>query len=321
MIQSYNSNKINRGDVLSEVRLSDIDLNLLYVFQVLIEELNVTKAATRLKVSQPAVSRSLSRLREVFDDPLFTRTSHGLSATSKTQSLSPLLKEMLQGLESLIQPREFIPHTSQRRFVLSTTDFGTLTVLPKILDRFRQEAPSAILDVKSWNEDMVTELDQTNIDIAVSVLSKEPPAGIRAMRLQSDKMVCLARKGHPDIQGGLTLESYLEASHVQVVLGRREYFAVDRELDKLGHKRHVAVHLPNFVPAARMVMNSDLLLTVPRLFAEDMVESVSEIELYELPFVTREFDYSMIWHERFQHDAAHVWFRGLLRQAFVEASV
>ncbi|MDP5056346.1 MAG: LysR family transcriptional regulator [Marinomonas hwangdonensis] len=305
---------------MSEVKLSDVDLNLLYVFHVLIEELNVTKAATRLNVSQPAVSRSLSRLRDVFNDPLFIRTSHGLTATARTQSLAPFLSDTLKGLESLIQPSEFTPQTSQRRFILSTTDFGTLTVLPKILDQFLQEAPGAILDVKSWNEDMVAELDQTTIDVAVAVLSKEPPVGIRAMRLKSDRMVCLARKGHPDIQQELTLESYLQASHVQVVLGRREYFAVDRELDKMGHKRHVAVHLPNFVPAARVVMDSNLLLTVPRLFAEDMVETVPEMVLHELPFATREFDYSMIWHEKFQHDAAHIWFRGLLRQAFLDAS-
>ncbi|RNF49318.1 LysR family transcriptional regulator [Marinomonas hwangdonensis] len=305
---------------MSEVKLSDVDLNLLYVFHVLIEELNVTKAATRLNVSQPAVSRSLSRLRDVFNDPLFIRTSHGLTATAKTQNLAPFLSDTLKGLESLIQPSEFTPQTSQRRFILSTTDFGTLTVLPKILDQFLQEAPGAILDVKSWNEDMVAELDQTTIDVAVAVLSKEPPVGIRAMRLKSDRMVCLARKGHPDIQQELTLENYLQASHVQVVLGRREYFAVDRELDKMGHKRHVAVHLPNFVPAARVVMDSNLLLTVPRLFAEDMVETVPEMVLHELPFATREFDYSMIWHEKFQHDAAHIWFRGLLRQAFLDAS-
>ena len=306
---------------MSEVKLSDVDLNLLYVLQVLIEELNVTKAAIRLNVSQPAVSRSLSRLRDMFDDPLFIRTSHGLSATSKTENLAPLLADMLKGLEHLIQPSEFDPITSKRRFVLSTTDFGTLTVLPKILDLFRQQAPNAILDVKSWNEDSVSELDQTNIDIAVAVLSKEPPSSIRAMRLKSDRLVCLARKNHPNIVQELTLDGYLKASHIQVVLGRREYFAVDRELDKMGYKRHVAVHLPNFVPAARVVMDSDLLLTVPRLFAEDMIETVTGMELYELPFTTREFDYSMMWHERFQRDAAHVWFRGLLRQAFLEATV
>ncbi|WP_262368460.1 LysR family transcriptional regulator [Marinomonas sp. IMCC 4694] len=306
---------------MSEIKLSDIDLNLLYIFQVLIEELNVTKAATRLNVSQPAVSRSLSRLRDVFDDPLFIRTSHGLSATAKTQSLSSMLSDTLKGLESLIQPTEFIPRSSQRRFILSTTDFGTLTVLPKILDQFRQAAPNAILDVKSWNEEMVAELDHSAIDVAVAVLSKEPPPGIRALRLKSDRMVCLARKGHSSIEQTLTLENYLAACHVQVVLGRREYFAVDRELDKMGHKRHVSVHLPNFVPAARVVMESDLLLTVPRLFAEDMAGTVPEIAVHELPFATREFDYSMIWHERFQHDAAHLWFRGLLKQAFLDASV
>ncbi len=305
---------------MSEIKLSDIDLNLLYVLQVLIEELNVTKAASRLNVSQPAVSRSLSRLRDIFDDPLFIRTSHGLSATAKTQGLAPYLADTLKNLENLIQPIEFNPAQSKRRFSLSTTDFGTLTVLPKILDQFRQAAPNAVLDVKSWNEDMVTELDQCNIDLAVSVLSKEPPSGIRAMRLQSDHMVCLARKGHPLLNQGLTLDAYLQADHVQVVLGRREFFAVDRELDKLGHKRHVSVHLPNFVPAARTVMNSDLLLTVPKLFAEDMVQTASDIELFELPFQTRSFDYSMIWHESYQHDSAHMWFRGLLRQAFIDAT-
>ncbi|MBJ7539643.1 LysR family transcriptional regulator [Marinomonas transparens] len=306
---------------MSEVKLSDIDLNLLYIFQVLIEELNVTKAAIRLNVSQPAVSRSLSRLRDVFNDPLFVRTSHGLSPTSRTESLSPFLSDMLKGLENLVQPTEFIPATSKRRFTLSTTDFGALTVLSQILDRFRQEAPNAILDVKAWSDDMTVGLGQTDIDLAVAVLSKEPPSGIRTMRLKSDRMVCLARKGHPDINGDeLTIEGYVQADHVQVVLGRREYFAVDRELEKMGHKRHVAIQLPNFVPAARIVMDSDLLLTVPRLFAEDMVSTVTDLGLYELPFASREFDYSMIWHERFQHDTAHLWFRGLLKQAFSDTS-
>lgn len=303
---------------MSEIRLSDIDLNLLYIFRVLIEELNVTKAAARLDVSQPAVSRSLSRLRDIFDDPLFVRTSHGLSPTTKTQSLTPLLIDMLKGLESLIQPSEFKPLTSQRRFILSTTDFGTLTVLPKMLDRFQQAAPNAILDVKAWDEETANELDHMDVDLAVAVLSKEPPGGIRAMRLKSDCMVCLARKDHPKIQGELTLEAYLQSNHVQVVLGRRAYFAVDKELDRLGHKRHVTVQLPTFVPAARVVMDSDLLLTVPRLFAEDMVATASGLALYELPFASRSFDYSMIWHERFQHDPAHQWFRGLLRHAFIE---
>lgn len=296
-----------------------MDLNLLYIFHVLIEELNVTKAAARLDVSQPAVSRSLARLRDVFNDPLFIRTSHGLSATSKTQELAPVLKETLSGLERLLQPIEFIPSTSQRRFVLSTTDFGALTVLPKILDTFQQAAPNATLDVKAWNEDIAQELDQTDIDLAVAVLSKEPPSGVRATRLKSDRMVCLARKGHPNIHGELTLEGYLQSDHVQVVLGRRAYFAVDRELDRLGHKRHVSLQLPNFVPAARVVMDSDMLLTVPSLFAEEVMATMYGLTMHTLPFESREFDYSMIWHERYQHDPAHQWFRGLFRQTFSDS--
>ncbi|GAB3488445.1 LysR family transcriptional regulator [Marinomonas epiphytica] len=303
---------------MSEIKLSDIDLNLLYILQVLTEELNVTKAALRLEVSQPAVSRSLSRLREIFDDPLFVRTSHGLSPTAKTQSLGPILATTLQSLENLVQPKQFVPATSQRRFTLSTTDFGILTVLPKILEPFRQSAPNATLDVKAWSEDTALAWDKLDVDVAVAVLSKETSNVVRSKRLMSDRVVCLVRKDHPSVQNTLTLETYLAASHVQVVLGKREYFAVDRELEKMNARRHVAVQLPNFVPAARVVMDSDLLLTVPELFAKDMVESNPELAIFELPFLDKTFDYSMVWHERFQHDAAHLWFRGLLEDAFIK---
>ena len=302
---------------LQEIKLSEIDLNLLYILQVLIDELNVTKAAQKLNVSQPAVSRSLARLRDVFNDPLFVRTSHGLSPTARTENLAPYLVDMLKGLESLVQPPQFNPASSQRRFVLSTTDFGALTVLPKILDSFRQQAPNAVLDVKHWHEGTSFELDVNDIDVAVAVISKEPPSSIRAVRLDTDEMVCIARADHPGLQGELTLEKYLTFHHAQVVLGKKERAAVDRVLDKMGHQRHVAIVLPNFVPAVRVVSSSNLLLTVPRLFATDIMATSPELKIYNLPFETRTFDYSMIWHDRYQFDLGHQWLRGIIRNAFV----
>ncbi|TDO96421.1 LysR family transcriptional regulator [Marinomonas balearica] len=304
---------------MTEVKLCDVDLNLLYIYLVLIEEKNVTKAASRLKVSQPAVSRSLSRLRDVFDDPLFVRNSHGLSTTARTDQLAPQLKEMMDGLETLIQPSEFDPEHSTRRFVISTTDFGSLTVLPKLLETFRNQAPNAVLEVKSWDENTVNDMDNAEIDLAVAVLSKEPPAGVKGTRLKSDTMVCLARKENPHVTNGiLTLEGYLAAPHVQVVLGRRYQYAVDRALNKIGHKRQIAVTLPNFVPAAAVVRNSDLLLTVPKLFAQDFAEISPNLAVYELPFESKSFDYSMIWHDRYQHDDAHKWFRQIIYDVFEE---
>lgn len=302
---------------MQEIKLSEIDLNLLYILKVLIEELNVTKAAHRLNVSQPAVSRSLARLREVFSDPLFVRTSHGLSPTVRTENLAPFLTDMLKGLENLIQPPEFTPFTSNRRFVLSTTDFGALTVLPKILDNFRNAAPNAVLEVKHWHEDMSFELDSNEIDVAVAVISKEPPHSIRAVCLDTDKMVCIARSNHQELNGELTLESYLKLHHAQVVLGKREHTAVDRILEKMGHHRHISVQLPNFVPAVRVVENSDLLLTVPNLFANDIISLSNNLTIYDLPFETKTFDYSMIWHDRFQNDPGHQWLRGIIRNAFI----
>ena len=303
---------------MREIKLAEIDLNLLYVLQVLIEELNVTKTAQRLNVSQPAVSRSLARLRESFDDPLFIRTSHGLSPTARTESISPYLTDTLKGLENLIQPPQFNAEKSQRRFVLSTTDFGTLTVLPKILDNFHRQAPNAVLEVKHWYERKTFELEMSNIDVAISVVSTASSNSVRSVKLDTDKMVCLARTDHPALQDGLTLEKYLNLNHAQVVLGNNERAAVDRVLDKMGHQRHVSVVLPNFVPALRVVSDSDLLLTVPRLFATDVEATSWNLKMYDLPFETRTFDYSMVWHERYQFDLGHQWLRGIIRDAFID---
>lgn len=301
---------------MREIKLSEIDLNLLYVLQVLIEELNVTKTAQRLNVSQPAISRSLARLRESFDDPLFIRTSHGLSPTARTEAVSPYLTDMLKGLENLIQPPQFDPATSQRRFLLSTTDFGTLTILSGILDEFHRQAPNAVLEVKNWHERTTFESEMNYIDVAISAVSKETPNSIRSVKLDTDRMVCLARADHPELANGLTLESYLKMKHAKVVLGNNERTAVDRELEKMGHTRDVSVVLPNFIPALRVVSVSDLLLTVPSLFATDLESKTLNLAVYDLPFETSSFDYSMVWHERYQFDLGHQWLRGIIRDTF-----
>lgn len=305
---------------MQEIKLAEIDLNLLYVFQVLIEELNVTKAANRLNVSQPAVSRSLARLRRAFNDPLFIRTSYGLSATARTESIAPYLVDTLKGLESLIQPPQFNPEVSQRRFIISTTDFGTLTVLPKILNDFYEQAPNAVLEVKYWREETTFELDVSNIDIAIGVVSKESPNSIRAVKLGTDELVCFARSSHPDLKEGLTLEKYLSLNHAQVALGNSAREEVDKALDKMGHKRDISIILPNFAPAVRVVANSNLLLTIPRLFTTEVEAMTQDLVAHDLPFDMKSFDYTMVWHERYQFDLGHQWLRGIIRNAFLSSN-
>ncbi len=129
-------------------------------------------------------------------------------------------------------------------------------------------------------------------------------------------MVCLARADHPELQDGLTLDKYLSLNHAQVVLGSSERAAIDKVLDKMGHKRNVSIILPNFVPAVRVVSSSNLLLTVPRLFTTEISATSSNLKSYDLPFETSSFDYSMVWHERYQFDLGHQWLRGIIRNAF-----
>lgn len=290
--------------------LSGTDLNLLPVFQVLLEERSVTRAAGRLNLTQPAVSRNLIRLRELFNDPLFTRTPQGLAPTPRAEALALQLQQSLQDLNQLISPAIFTPATATQNFRLATTDYGTQVLLPSVLKRLRAEAPGVNLEIIPWHEKLLQQLDQEDIDLATCTV-EDAPAAIHGRGVGSDRFICVVRDGHPLTELGLNLESYATYPHALITMGGARKGAIDYLLEERGLSRRIALRVPHFVAALAMISQTDLILTVPYGLAVSFAEQY-KLKMLPFPMDQKGFTYSIIWHERHMKDPGHVWIRQLV---------
>lgn len=290
--------------------LSSADLNLLPVFQVLLEERNVTRAAGRLNLTQPAISRNLARLRQLFNDPLFTRTPKGLAPTPRAQTLALQLQQSLQDLSQLIAPASFVAAQATNNFRLATTDYGAQVLLPSVIQRLRVEAPHVSLEIVPWQEGLLHELDQHDIDLATCTVA-DAPAAVHGRGVGSDRFVCVVRDGHELVEQGLDLERYASHPHALITMGGARKGAIDFLLEQQGLKRRIALRVPHFVAALALVAQSDLLLTVPYGLAISCAEQY-RLQILPLPMPQDDFTYSIIWHERHMKDPGHIWLRQLV---------
>ena len=297
-------------------QLSGSDLNLLPVLQVLLEECNVTRAAGRLNLTQPAISRSLARLRILFNDPLFTRTPKGLTPTPRALSLSNNLNNALHDISRIIEPQEFNPATATRSFRLATTDYGTQVLLPSAIRRLSQKTPNISLEVVPWHEHLINELDQQDIDLAISTVN-DAPTSIHGRGIGMDRFVCVVSQSHPFATTGFDLHSYANCSHALITMGGERKGAIDYLLQNYGLKRHIALRVPHFVAALALVAQTDLVLTIPFGLARACADHY-ELTILPLPVEQECFTYSIIWHERHQKDSGHIWFRQLLYQELTQ---
>ncbi|RTE64721.1 LysR family transcriptional regulator [Amphritea opalescens] len=290
--------------------LSGTDLNLLPVFQVLLEERSVTRAAGRLNLTQPAISRNLARLRTLFNDPLFTRTPKGLIPTPRAEALALQLRQSLQDLSHLITPATFTPETATQNFRLATTDYGAQVLLPPVIKRLRAEAPGVNLEIVPWQESLLQELDQHDIDLATCTI-KDAPAAIHGRGVGSDQFVCVVRNDHPAAEQGLDLAQYANYPHALITMGGARKGAIDYLLEERGLKRRIALRVPHFVAALAIISQSDLILTVPYGLAISFAEQY-QLKILPFPMPQKGFTYSIIWHERYLKDPAHMWLRNLV---------
>ena len=301
---------------MSLEKLSTSDLNLLPVLQILLEEKNVTRAAGRLNLTQPAISRSLARLRVLFNDPLFTRTPKGLAPTPRAMTLGDALHSSLQDISRIIEPESFNPETAKRSFRLATTDYGTQVLLPPVVRRLNREAPGVDLEIVPWHEQLLSDYELQDIDVAASTVL-DTPMSIHGRGIGKDRFVCVVGSSHPMAECGFDLNSYAQCSHALITMGGKRKSAIDELLAEHGLKRHVSLRVPHFVAALSLVADTNLVLTIPYGLAKAFA---SHYDLKILPFPAKQdgFTYSVIWHERYQKDSGHIWFRQLLYQELTQ---
>jgi DNA-binding transcriptional LysR family regulator len=310
------------------MNIQNVDLNLLAVLDALLTERNVTRAASRVHLSQPAASNALARLRHLFKDPLLVRGTGGLVVTPRAQSLiAPVRAAMVQIEAALGAGAPFDAATTTETFTVAMSDALQIALLPALVDRLAQEAPNANLSClpppptrgRNVAGDAVPdrELASGEVDVAFGYFVALPPR-LHARALFDGDYVCVVRKSHPLRARGLTLRQYAGLGHLVVSPADREIGTVNNALAQHNLTRRVVVVVPEYNVVPYVIMRSDLVATLPRKLAEGYAR-IFPLRLLKSPVELPGFTISQLWHERTHHSPAHRWFRGVVAALKVSA--
>ena len=306
------------------MKLETLDLNLLLAFDVLSNERSVTRAAARLGVSQPAMSGTLARLRQVFGDPLFERAAGAMRPTPLARRLAGPVSEALNGLRVLLEPSAgFRPDVARREFRLGMTDYAEAMLLPAIVRLLAAEAPNITLRTVRPQGALIAPLDNLRdgvMDVSVDLLADLPDhrSELRATVLGSERLVGVLRNQHPAARGRLSLREFARLPQIRVVFaGETRRALVDTLLGARGLERRVSATLSHLGSVAALVAESDLLGIGPERFMRWWARTLP-LRLVELPFATPAIRIALLWHERRTQDPAVTWLRGRIEHALVE---
>jgi DNA-binding transcriptional LysR family regulator len=283
--------------------LRRVDLNLLLLVDALLSEGTASRAARRLRMSQPAVSQGLRRARQTFGDPLLARHGNRLMPTSRAIALRPEIRAILERIQSVLTPATFEAATATRDFILAASDLGGVLVLPALIERISREAPACRVKVVPPPADL-HDVDKFDLVVTGAPVSGGP---IGWRMLFEDRYVLMARSGHPALKGPLSLEDFTRLPQV-LVSPRAEGFegAVDEALVGLGLRRQVVVMLHNFMTLPTILSTSDLVAAVPLHFAElPIVRTLCGYR--ELPLDVPRYAMKIIWHTTRSTDPALKW--------------
>lgn len=296
---------------MREVNLAGIDLNLLVALDALLAERSVTRAAERVGLSQPAMSRALGRLRALFGDRLLVRTASGLVPTPRAEALAPRLRLVLAEVGQIVRAPAFDPAQLRGTARIGMPDYLSILVLPHLLRRLERDAPGLDIALAPPRATTPAELESGDLDLAVGNFP-DVPAGFYGKTLDTDGFACVVRRGHPALAEPLTLPVFAGLRHALITIrDDRSPGAVDKALARLGLERRIAVRVPNFLAAPLIVAETDLVITLPRRLAQ-WLAGRADVAVLEPPLDLGTFSIMLLWHERRSDDAEHAWLRATL---------
>lgn len=294
---------------MNTIYIQRIDLNLLLVFDALFAERNVTRAAERLGLTQPAVSHALGRLRVLLGDPLFVRTPRGMAPTPAAEAVAREVCPALRNIAGALgRAEEFVPEASAREFVIGLSDYASVVLLPRLLEVLKREAPRVSLVVKNAGHARgLQQVEDGEVELVVGNFPAPPPH-MEERLLFRDGFVCAARSGHPAFRRAFGLKRYLSLEHVQVSTSGEAHGYVDRVLDGVGAARKVVVTVGHFMIAPLLLRTTELVATEPRRLLAPLAEQFGLV-LKPVPFPVPPFDVVQVWHSRHSADGGHSWLR------------
>lgn len=305
---------------MPSVTLRTLDLNLLKVFDAIMAERSLTKAARQLALTQPAVSNALRRLREALGDELLVRKGRQLEPTVRALELWAAVRTALQQLQASLAPSVFDPATATNTFVLTMADATAAELMPGLLAVITAQAPGVSLrvvplttrDPRRLLEEGQADLALGHFPAAVAELNSRAQVGESLAfvqhRLFAGDYVCVMRRDHPLAEGPLTLERYCAARHLLVSFSGRAVGFMDEALRTLGQTRRIVLTVNQFFTAGKVVSQSDLLTVLPRHFV-NVTGFADQLVLRELPFTAPRVQVDALWHQRQDGSSAHRWLR------------
>ncbi|MGN6108667.1 MAG: LysR family transcriptional regulator [Kofleriaceae bacterium] len=293
------------------MRLAGIDLNLMTALDALLEERSVTRAASRLGLTQPAVSHALRRLRELLGDELLVRTSQGMRPTPRANELRPAVRAALEAAAVVLQaaPR-FEPRSAARTFRIASADQATFQLIPALIARLSEIAPGIRIDITPTTPERISAALAEDLDLALGVFADQP-TGMRSEVLFEEPFVCVVRKGSAAARGRFDLDRYLTLAHVLVAPRGLPGSPLDELLARRGHRRTIALTLPQFLVAPHVVATTDLCWTAPAALARAFARHLPLV-LRAPPFELPGFELAMRWSVRLDRDPGHAWLRDQL---------
>lgn len=311
---------------MNEPNFRTLDLNLLRVFDEVMAERNLTRAAHNLAMTQPAVSNALKRLRETLGDELVRRSGYGVAPTAAALALWPTVRDALRQLRESLSPGGFSPASARNAFVIAMADATAAKIVPGLVNILQNEAPGAKLRVLPLTtRDPRELLESGTVELAIGhfpgVLAELSAAHLQEhtprflhQRLYDGEYVVVMRRGHPLAGRPIDLDTYCAARHLLVSFSGRPFGFVDEALAARSLQRRVVLTVNQFFTAGRVVATTDLLTVLPRHFVE-ATGMEDELALCELPLPVPAVHVDALWHRRAAHSSAHGWLRHAVERA------
>ncbi|MCT8165317.1 MULTISPECIES: LysR family transcriptional regulator [unclassified Pseudomonas] len=291
---------------IQAMNISTFDLNLLRIFDMLLREQNVSRAAERLALTQPTVSNALARLRDLLGDPLLVRVGRRMRPTPRALALEgPIRAALLQIEQTLGGAERFEPQHSRRQLRMALTDFAEQLCMPTLLNLLQDRAPHLRIDVVHLTPNLPADaLDRGELDLVLGRFD-DVPARFERRPWRTETLQVAVRQGHPQVNGELDLKTFLAVRHLWVHGGQTRGM-VDQWLAEQGLARQIAYTTPNYLQAAHLAASSDLGVVLPTQLARHFARLLP-LQVFELPFALPPFQLELVHLAHRQHDPALAW--------------